>query len=88
MARPALATVSVLAIVAQLEQLLAARWSSSTTRPGGRCRWACSSSRASTPPTPPGSWPTWSSSMVPALAFYAVAERQLIGGLTSGATKG
>jgi raffinose/stachyose/melibiose transport system permease protein len=26
--------------------------------------------------------------MVPALAFYAVAERQLIGGLTSGATKG
>jgi raffinose/stachyose/melibiose transport system permease protein len=27
-------------------------------------------------------------SMVPSLAFYAVAERQLIGGLTSGATKG
>jgi raffinose/stachyose/melibiose transport system permease protein len=26
--------------------------------------------------------------MVPALAFYAIAERQLIGGLTSGATKG
>src|SRR5918992_1593334 len=26
--------------------------------------------------------------MVPALAFYAVAERQLIGGLTTGATKG
>ncbi|MEU5216919.1 carbohydrate ABC transporter permease [Streptomyces sp. NPDC020807] len=26
--------------------------------------------------------------MVPALAFYAVAERQLIGGLTAGATKG
>lgn len=27
-------------------------------------------------------------SMVPALAFYAVAERQLVGGLTAGATKG
>jgi raffinose/stachyose/melibiose transport system permease protein len=27
-------------------------------------------------------------SMVPALLFYAVAERQLIGGLTSGAVKG
>jgi len=26
--------------------------------------------------------------MVPALALYAVAQRQLIGGLTSGATKG
>lgn len=26
--------------------------------------------------------------MVPALAFYAIAERQLIGGLTAGATKG
>ncbi|MES9539649.1 carbohydrate ABC transporter permease [Spirillospora sp. NPDC049024] len=26
--------------------------------------------------------------MVPAIAFYAVAERQLIGGLTAGATKG
>ena len=26
--------------------------------------------------------------MVPALALYAVAERQLIGGLTSGASKG
>jgi hypothetical protein len=25
---------------------------------------------------------------VPALAFYAVAERQLIGGITVGATKG
>jgi len=27
-------------------------------------------------------------SMVPALAFYAVAERQLIGGLTTGVTRG
>jgi raffinose/stachyose/melibiose transport system permease protein len=26
--------------------------------------------------------------MLPALALYAVAQRQLIGGLTSGATKG
>ena len=26
--------------------------------------------------------------MVPALAFYSVAERQLVGGLTAGATKG
>jgi raffinose/stachyose/melibiose transport system permease protein len=26
--------------------------------------------------------------MIPALALYAVAERQLIGGLTAGATKG
>jgi raffinose/stachyose/melibiose transport system permease protein len=26
--------------------------------------------------------------MIPALAFYSIAERQLIGGLTAGATKG
>jgi len=26
--------------------------------------------------------------MVPALGFYAIAERHLIGGLTAGATKG
>ena len=26
--------------------------------------------------------------LIPAIAFYAVAERQLVGGLTSGAVKG
>jgi raffinose/stachyose/melibiose transport system permease protein len=26
--------------------------------------------------------------LIPALAFYSVAERQLVGGLTAGATKG
>jgi raffinose/stachyose/melibiose transport system permease protein len=26
--------------------------------------------------------------MIPALIFYAIAERQLVGGLTSGAVKG
>jgi raffinose/stachyose/melibiose transport system permease protein len=26
--------------------------------------------------------------MIPALAFYAIAERQLIGGLTAGSVKG
>ena len=63
------------------------RWSSSTTRPGGRCRSACSSSRASTPTTPPRVLAYVVLSMVPALAFYAVAERQLIGGLTTGVTR-
>ena len=46
MARPALATVSVLAIVGQLEQLLAAAGRLQRPEPGGRCRSACSSSRA------------------------------------------
>ena len=55
---------------------------------GGRSRWASSSSRASTAPTPRAILAYLVLAMVPALGFYAVAERQLIGGLTAGATKG
>ena len=87
MARPALATVSVLAIVTSWNNFMLplvvfsdqSWWTLPARRPG--------SSRASTPTTPPGSSPTSSLSMVPALGFYAVAERQLIGGLT-GSVKG
>ncbi|MFD0466988.1 carbohydrate ABC transporter permease [Nonomuraea thailandensis] len=56
MARPAIATVSVLAIVGA-GTTSCSRWWCSARRRAGRCRWASSSSRASTPPTPPASWP-------------------------------
>ena len=57
MARPALATVSVLAMVGSWNNFCC-RWSSSPTRAGGRCRSASRRSRASTPTTPPGCSPT------------------------------
>ena len=88
MARPALATVSVLADRRQLEQLHAAAGRLQRPELAGRCRSASSSSRASTPPTPPGSSPTSCWPWCPRSGFYAVAERHLIGGLTAGATKG
>ncbi|MFC4586842.1 carbohydrate ABC transporter permease [Sphaerisporangium corydalis] len=87
MARPALATVSVLAIVASWNNFFLPlvifndpNWS---TIPLGVQQFY-------------GQYSSDTArilayvvlSMVPALAFYAVAERQLIGGLTAGATKG
>ncbi len=87
MARPALATVSVLAIVASWNNFFLPlvifndpNWS---TIPLGVQQFY-------------GQYSSDTArilayvvlAMVPALAFYAVAERQLIGGLTAGATKG
>ncbi|MFJ8667705.1 carbohydrate ABC transporter permease [Streptomyces sp. NPDC093600] len=87
MARPALGTVSVLAIVASWNNFLLPllvfndpRWQ---TIPVGVQQFQ-------------GQYSTDYAlvlayivlAMVPALAFYVVAERQLIGGLTAGATKG
>jgi raffinose/stachyose/melibiose transport system permease protein len=87
MARPALGTVSVLAIVTSWNNFLlpllvfdSPRW---WTIPVGVQQFQ-------------GQYATDTArvlayvilAMVPALAFYAVAERQLIGGLTAGATKG
>jgi raffinose/stachyose/melibiose transport system permease protein len=87
MARPALATVSVLAIVASWNNFLLAlvvfndpAW---WTLPLGvtqfQGQYAADIARVLAYVV---------LAMVPALALYAVAQRQLIGGLTSGATKG
>jgi raffinose/stachyose/melibiose transport system permease protein len=87
MARPALATVSVLAVVTSWNNfmlpLVVFNDSEWWTIPVGVLQFQ-------------GQWSSdWARTlayivlaMVPALAFYAVAERQLIGGLTAGATKG
>ena len=87
MARPALATVSVLAVVASWNNFLLAlvvfndpAW---WTLPLGvtqfQGQYAADIARVLAYVV---------LAMVPALALYAVAQRQLIGGLTSGATKG
>lgn len=87
MARPALATVSVLAVVASWNNFMLplvvfndpAYW----TLPLGvnqfRGQYAADTARILAYVVV---------AMVPALALYAVAERQLVSGLTSGATKG
>ena len=87
MARPALATVSVLAVVASWNNFMLPLvvfndpdwW----TLPLGvnqfRGQYAADNARILAYVVV---------SMVPALALYALAERQLVGGLTSGATKG
>jgi raffinose/stachyose/melibiose transport system permease protein len=87
MARPALATVSVLTVVASWNSFLLPvvvftdpDWS---TLPLGVLRFHSEHSSDIA-----RIFAFVIISMVPSLAFYAVAERQLIGGLTSGATKG
>jgi len=87
MARPALATVSVLAIVASwnnfLLPLVVFNNPSQSTLPLGvqqfQGQFASDTARILAYVV---------LAMLPSLAFYAVAERQLIGGLTTGATKG
>ncbi|WJK43152.1 carbohydrate ABC transporter permease [Solwaraspora sp. WMMA2056] len=87
MARPAIATVSVLAIVASWNNfmlpLVVFNDPSWWTIPVGvqefQGQYADDSAKVLAYVV---------LAMVPALAFYAVAERQLIGGLTVGATKG
>jgi raffinose/stachyose/melibiose transport system permease protein len=87
MARPALATVSVLAVVASwnnfLLPLVVFNDPSNWTLPLGvtqfQGQYAADTARILAYVV---------LAMVPALAFYAVAERQLVGGLTTGATKG
>jgi raffinose/stachyose/melibiose transport system permease protein len=87
MARPALATVSVLAVVASwnnfLLPLVVFNDSTWWTLPLGvtqfQGQYAADIARILAYVV---------LAMVPALALYVVAERQLIGGLTSGATKG
>jgi raffinose/stachyose/melibiose transport system permease protein len=87
LARPALGTVSVLAIVASWNNFLLPllvfndpKW---WTIPLGvqqfQSEYGADTARILAYVV---------AAMVPALAFYAVAERQLIGGLTAGATKG
>jgi raffinose/stachyose/melibiose transport system permease protein len=87
MARPALGTVSVLAIVTSWNNFLLPllvfnepKW---WTIPVGvqqfQGQYAADTARILAYVV---------AAMVPALAFYSVAERQLIGGLTAGATKG
>lgn len=87
MARPALATVSVLAIVASWNNyflpLVVFNEPQMWTLPVGvqefQGQYSDDTARVLAYVV---------LSMVPALAFYAIAERQLIGGLTAGATKG
>lgn len=87
MARPAIATVSVLAIVASWNNfflpLVVFNDSDMWTLPVGvqqfQGQYATDTARVLAYVV---------LSMVPALAFYAVAERQLVGGLATGVTKG
>jgi raffinose/stachyose/melibiose transport system permease protein len=87
MARPALATVSVLAIVASWNNfmlpLVVFNDPSWWTLPLGvqqfQTQYSTDTARVLAYVV---------IAMVPSLLFYAVAERQLIGGLTTGATKG
>jgi raffinose/stachyose/melibiose transport system permease protein len=87
MARPALATVSVLAIVASWNNfmlpLLVFADPLDTTIPV-----AVSQFRTQYSQNTAAVLAYVVLAMVPALALYAVAERQLVGGLASGATKG
>jgi raffinose/stachyose/melibiose transport system permease protein len=88
MARPALATVSVLAIVASwnnfLLPLVVFNDPSWWTLPVGVQNFQETQYSANTAAV----LAYVVLSMVPALAFYAVAERQLVGGLATGVTKG
>ncbi len=87
MARPALGTVSVLAVVTSWNNfmlpLLVFTESTFWTLPIGvqqfQGQYSAEYARV---------FAYLVLAMVPALAFYSVAERQLVGGLTAGATKG
>ncbi len=87
MARPALATVSVLAIVASWNSFMLplivfndpAYWTLPLGVTQFQGQYAADTARILAYVV---------LAMVPALALYAVAQRQIIGGLTSGATKG
>ncbi len=87
LARPALATVSVLAVVgtwnAFLLPLIILNGADQWTLPLGVMNFSTefSSDQAKV-------LAFTVVSLIPAIAFYAVAERQLVGGLTSGAVKG
>jgi raffinose/stachyose/melibiose transport system permease protein len=87
MSRPALGTVSVLAVVGSwnnyLLPLIVFNDSSKWTLPLGVQQFQ---SQYSTDTARVLAYVTLA--MVPSLLFYAVAERQLIGGLTSGIGKG
>lgn len=87
MARPALATVSVLAIVASWNNFMlplvvfndASWWTLPVGVQQFKGEYSQDTARVLAYVV---------LAMVPALGFYAVAERQLVGGLTTGATKG
>ena len=87
LARPALATVSVLAVVATwnafLLPLIVLNGADQWTLPLGVMNFSTefSSDQAKV-------LAFTVISLIPAIVFYAVAERQLVGGLTSGAVKG
>ena len=87
LARPALVTVSVLAIVASWNQFLLplvmlsdpGNWTLPLGVTNFSTQYTTDTARIVA---------YTSLALVPALAFYLVAERQLVGGLTSGAVKG
>lgn len=87
LSRPALVTVSVLAIVSSWNQFLLplvmlsseSNWTLPLGLTNFSTQYATDTARILA---------YTSLALVPALAFYVVAERQLVGGLTSGAVKG
>lgn len=87
MARPALATVSVLAIVASWNNFMLplvvfgdpTQWTIPVAVSQFNSQYSQDTAKVLAYVV---------LAMVPALALYAIAERQLVGGLTSGATKG
>ncbi len=87
MSKPALATVAVLAIVASWNQfllpLVVVSKESNWTLPLGVTNF---STQYSTDTARILAYTTLA--LIPALIFYVIAERQLVGGLTSGAVKG
>ena len=88
MSRPALATVSVLAIVGELEQLLLPLIVFTDSRVVDAAARASSSSSGQYSADTARILAYVILAMLPSLVFYAFAERQLIGGLTNGINKG
>ena len=88
LSRPALATVAHPGARGQLERVPAAAAHPRRRRTSGRCRWASSTSPSQYSQDVAAVLAYTSLSMVPALLFYVFAERQLIGGLTSGSRQG
>ncbi len=88
LARPALATVSVLALVASWNKFLLPLVVLQRRRQLDAAARRDELQGRSTRPTRRASWRTRRSPSFRRSLFYVVAERQLVGGLTAGAVKG
>ena len=88
LARPALATVSVLAIVTTLERLPPAAGHPQRRRPVDAAARGRRTSRPNTRSDKARVLAYTVVTLIPAVVFYAFAERYLVSGLTSGSVKG